>query len=113
MVDKAVQAGRTALKGDWGSSSAEERAGLLHAVADGIEKRFDDFVDAEIADTGKPVSQVRTLDIPRGAANLRFFANLVATSGAESSEMSTADGGGAASARPTSHRHGRQQFPDE
>ena len=95
MVDMAVQAGREALKGDWGSSSAEDRAALLHAVADGIEKRFDDFVEAEIADTGKPVAQARTLDIPRGAANLRFFANLVTSSGTESSEMSTADGAGA------------------
>ena len=95
MVDKAVQAGREVLRGEWGSSSAEERASLLHAVADGIEKRFDDFVQAEIADTGKPVSQARTLDIPRGAANLRFFANLVTSSSTESSEMRTADGGGA------------------
>ena len=95
MVNNAVQAGRNALRGGWGSSSAEERADLLHAVADGIEKRFDDFVQAEIADTGKPISQARTLDIPRGAANLRFFANLVTSSGTESSEMRTADGGGA------------------
>ena len=95
MVNSAVQAGREALRGDWGAASAEERAALLHAVADGIEKRFDDFVQAEIADTGKPVSQARTLDIPRGAANLRFFANLVTSTGTESSEMSTADGGGA------------------
>ncbi len=95
MVDKAVQAGREALAGEWGSSSAERRASLLHAVADGIENRFDDFVQAEIADTGKPVSQARTLDIPRGAANLRFFANLVTSSVTESSEMQTPDGGGA------------------
>ena len=95
MVDKAVESGHEALAGEWGAASAEQRAAILHAVADGIEKRFDDFVDAEIADTGKPVSQARTLDIPRGAANLRFFANLVATTSAESSEMSTADGSGA------------------
>lgn len=95
MVDNAVQAGRDALNGEWGYFSVEQRARLLHVVADGIEKRFDNFVDAEIADTGKPVSQARTLDIPRGVANLRFFANLVATSVTESSEMSTADGGGA------------------
>ncbi len=95
MVDKAVQAGREALAGEWGSSSAEERAALLHAVADGIESRFDEFVQAEIADTGKPVSQARTLDIPRAAANLRFFANLVTSTATESSEMQTADGVGA------------------
>ena len=49
MVGNAVQAGRTALKRDWGSSSAEERSGLPHAVADGIETRYDDFVQAETA----------------------------------------------------------------
>jgi aminomuconate-semialdehyde/2-hydroxymuconate-6-semialdehyde dehydrogenase len=95
MVDYAVRAGREALNGTWGSYSVEDRARLLHAVADGIEKRFDEFVDAEIADTGKPVSQARTLDIPRGAANFRFFANLVTSTGTDSSEMSTADGNGA------------------
>jgi aminomuconate-semialdehyde/2-hydroxymuconate-6-semialdehyde dehydrogenase len=95
MVDNAVSAGRDALNAGWGSGSAEERANLLHAVADGIEKRFDDFVAAEIADTGKPVSQARALDIPRGAANFRFFANLATSSATESSEMSTADGAGA------------------
>lgn len=95
MVDKAVQVGHEALAGEWGATSAEERAAVLHAVADGIDKRFDDFLDAEIADTGKPVSQARTLDIPRGAANLRFFANLVATTSAESSQMRTSDGGDA------------------
>jgi aminomuconate-semialdehyde/2-hydroxymuconate-6-semialdehyde dehydrogenase len=95
MVDNAVRAGREALNGEWGSYRAEDRARLLHSVADGIEKRFDEFVDAEIADTGKPVSQARTLDIPRGAANFRFFANLVTSSGTESSEMGTTDGAGA------------------
>lgn len=95
MVNDAVRAGREALRGGWGASSAEQRAALLHAVADGIEARFDDFVQAEIADTGKPVSQARTLDIPRGAANLRFFANLVTSTATESSQMSTTDGRGA------------------
>ncbi|MFQ6005677.1 MAG: 2-hydroxymuconic semialdehyde dehydrogenase [Woeseia sp.] len=95
MVDKAVRAARDALQGEWGRYPAGERARLLHAVADGIEKRFDDFVAAEIADTGKPVSLARNLDIPRGAANFRFFANLVTSTGTDASEMITADGGGA------------------
>lgn len=93
VVDQAVQAARDGLKGEWGSFPPERRAAMLHLVADGIEKRFDEFVNAEVTDTGKPVSQARALDIPRGAANLRFFANLVTTIGNESFEMSTADGG--------------------
>lgn len=93
MVDRAIQAGRDSLKGEWGASSAGERARLLHALADGIERRFDEFVEAEIADTGKPVSQARMLDIPRAVANFRFFANLVTSTGTDASEMRTADGG--------------------
>lgn len=94
-VDRAVGAAREALHGPWGSMSAAERGVLLNKVADGIEARFDDFVAAEIADTGKPLTQTRTLDIPRGTANFRFFANLVSTSGTECFEMGTPDGAGA------------------
>ena len=94
-VDRAVGAAREALHGPWGSMSAAERGVLLNKVADGIEARFDDFVAAEIADTGKPLTQARTLDIPRGTANFRFFANLVSTSGTECFEMGTPDGAGA------------------
>ena len=94
-VDRAVEAARAALAGTWGALSTAERGDLLNAVADGIEHRFEDFVEAEIADTGKPLAQARTLDIPRGAANFRFFANLVASAGTECFEMSTPDGAGA------------------
>lgn len=94
MVDKAVRAAREALQGDWGGYPAGERARLLHAAADGIEERFDDFVAAEIADTGKPASQARTLDVPRAVTNFRFFADLVTSTGADASEMITTDGGG-------------------
>ena len=42
-----------------------------------IENRFDEFLDAEVADTGKPVSIASHIDIPRGAANFRVFADVV------------------------------------
>ena len=76
LVSKAVSAARTALESTWAETSAKERQQLLHKIADGIEQRFDEFVDAEIADTGKPLSQVKTLDIPRGVSNFRTFADL-------------------------------------
>jgi aminomuconate-semialdehyde/2-hydroxymuconate-6-semialdehyde dehydrogenase len=95
IVDQAVAAAREALHGPWAALSVADRAALLHKVADGIEARFDDFVAAEIADTGKPLTQARTLDIPRGAANLRFFANLASSLGTECFEMATPDGAGA------------------
>ncbi|WGS53287.1 2-hydroxymuconic semialdehyde dehydrogenase [Paraburkholderia sp. D15] len=92
-VDAAVRAARDALAGPWGRFSVEDRVELLHAVADGIDKRFDDFLAAEIADTGKPVSLASHLDIPRGAANFRIFADVVKNVPGESFEMTTPDGG--------------------
>ena len=76
LVARAVQAARKALAGPWGRMSVDERAGTLHRVADVIERRFDEFVAAEVADTGRPVEQARALDIYRGVANLRTFADL-------------------------------------
>jgi aminomuconate-semialdehyde/2-hydroxymuconate-6-semialdehyde dehydrogenase len=55
-VDETVHAARRALGGEWGGLGVRERAARLHRVADAIEKRFDSFVEAEVADTGKPVS---------------------------------------------------------
>tara|TARA_Y100001949_G_scaffold55126_1_gene46355 strand:+ start:479 stop:1942 length:1464 start_codon:yes stop_codon:yes gene_type:complete len=92
MLDEAVQSARDALDTQWLSTSAEDRCRILHQIADGIEKRFQDFVDAEIADTGKPIKQVASIDIPRGIANFRFFADLVKVAGSECFELETPDG---------------------
>jgi len=95
MVDQAVGAARAALKGPWGRMPLQERVDLLRNVAAGIERRFDDFLAAEVADTGKPVSLAGHLDIPRGAANFRVFADIVRTYGTESYLLDTPDGKGA------------------
>ena len=94
-VDQAVAAARRALKGPWGKVSPAERAAALHRIADGIEARFADFLAAEIADTGKPVTLASHLDIPRGAANFRAFANVMQSHGTEFFTMKTPDGGDA------------------
>jgi aminomuconate-semialdehyde/2-hydroxymuconate-6-semialdehyde dehydrogenase len=94
-VDAAVRAARAALRGEWGRMDVAKRTALLHAVADGIEARFDEFLEAEVADTGKPVSLARHLDIPRGAANFRVFADTVKNVATEAFQMPTPDGGGA------------------
>ena len=94
-VDRAVAAARRALHGRWGTMSTAERCDLLARVADGVMERFDEFLAAEIADTGKPVSWACNVDIPRGAANFRIFANLVRNLPTECFETDTADGAGA------------------
>jgi aminomuconate-semialdehyde/2-hydroxymuconate-6-semialdehyde dehydrogenase len=72
-----------------------ERAELLHKVADGITARFDGFLAAEISDTGKPRSLASHIDIPRGAANFKVFADLVKNVGSEHFSMPIPDGTGA------------------
>ncbi|AUW60168.1 2-hydroxymuconic semialdehyde dehydrogenase [Sphingobium sp. SCG-1] len=93
IVDAAVAAARAAVEGDWGSMTLAKRRALLVAVADRIEQRFDDFLEAEIADTGKPYELAHHLDIPRGAANFRVFADAIANLPTETFEMDTPDGG--------------------
>lgn len=94
-VAAAVAAARAALTGPWGDMSPEDRAGLLHRVADGVVARFDEFLAAECADTGKPSSLARHIDIPRGAANFKVFADLVKNVATEAFQMGTPDGAGA------------------
>jgi aminomuconate-semialdehyde/2-hydroxymuconate-6-semialdehyde dehydrogenase len=92
LVDRAVAAARAALHGDWGRLTTNARCELLHRVADGIEARFDEFVAAEMADTGKSLAQASTIDIPRGAANFRIFADLAKNRAGESFHTELADG---------------------
>jgi aminomuconate-semialdehyde/2-hydroxymuconate-6-semialdehyde dehydrogenase len=94
-VDLAVAAARRALKGPWGTMPIEARCDLLSRVADRIMERFDEFLAAEIEDTGKPKSWAASVDIPRGAANFRIFANQARSFGSEAFMQDTADGRGA------------------
>jgi aminomuconate-semialdehyde/2-hydroxymuconate-6-semialdehyde dehydrogenase len=91
-VDAAIKAARRAQKGPWRGISASERADWLHRIADGIQVRFDDFVAAEVADTGRPIAQARSLDIARGIANFRTFADLVRNEHGEFFETSSPHG---------------------
>lgn len=76
MIENAVASARTAQASSWGKMSVNERCALLHKVADRMAEREEEFIAAEIADTGKSLFQVKTIDIPRGTANFRFFADL-------------------------------------
>ena len=92
-VDAAVKAAKAALKGPWGSMSLQKRIELLEALVVEINNRFDDFLEAECADTGKPKSMASHVDIPLGAANFKVFADMVKNVPTEFFEMTTPDGG--------------------
>ncbi|MGX7927180.1 2-hydroxymuconic semialdehyde dehydrogenase [Tsuneonella sp. HG094] len=92
-VADAVAAAKAALRGPWGRMTTAERVRLITAVATEIELRAADFLDAEVADTGKPRHLAAHIDIPRGAANFRMFADVVATMPGEAFNTPTPDGG--------------------
>jgi aminomuconate-semialdehyde/2-hydroxymuconate-6-semialdehyde dehydrogenase len=94
-VDTAVTAARNALTGVWGEMTMENRLALLYKLADGINARFDEFLEAECLDTGKPYSLARHVDIPRGAANFKVFADVIKNVPTESFMLETPDGAGA------------------
>jgi aminomuconate-semialdehyde/2-hydroxymuconate-6-semialdehyde dehydrogenase len=94
-VAAAVEAARNAVAGPWGDMALAERCDLLHKVADRIIERFDEFLDAECADTGKPRSLASHIDIPRGAANFKVFADVVKNVPTEAFHLDTPDGAGA------------------
>jgi aminomuconate-semialdehyde/2-hydroxymuconate-6-semialdehyde dehydrogenase len=91
-VHAAVKAARAAFSGPWSRLTLPQRTEMLHAVAREIDRRFDDFLDAEVHDTGKPRSIASHVDIPRGAANFRVFADAVKNVPTEFFEMTTPEG---------------------
>ena len=85
----AVKAARDALRGEWGGLTTEQRVALLYGVANEITRRFEDFVAAEMADTGQPSHVMRHVFIPRGAANFKVFADVIKNVASESFQMAT------------------------
>ncbi|WP_116474559.1 2-hydroxymuconic semialdehyde dehydrogenase [Zobellella maritima] len=94
-VDAAVKAAKAALKGPWGKLTQAQRTALLHKVANRINARFDEFLEAECRDTGKPYKIASHIDIPRGAANFTAFAETLANHPTENFRLDTPDGKGA------------------
>ncbi|MFM9615724.1 2-hydroxymuconic semialdehyde dehydrogenase [Streptomyces niveiscabiei] len=92
LVDRAVRSARGALEDGWADTPVRERTALLRRAADLIEERFEDFVAAEVGDTGKPVTQARELDVARAVANFRAFADIVAAAGQDSYLTDLPDG---------------------
>jgi aminomuconate-semialdehyde/2-hydroxymuconate-6-semialdehyde dehydrogenase len=81
VVDAAVTAARRALQGPWGRASTAERSRLLRRAARILDERSEEFVQAEVGDTGKPVGLARTLDVARAVANFDHAADYLYGSG--------------------------------
>ena len=74
-VAKATAAAQQAFA-KW-STSAKDRSAILIKIAELIDRDLDKLALAESIDQGKPVNLAKSLDIPRAAANIRFYATTI------------------------------------
>src|ERR671930_499261 len=77
-VDRAVDAARAALAGDWRKTPPTERSRLLHALADAIQANRKDLADLEVRNVGKAISSVKA-EVGQAVENFRFYASAIAT----------------------------------
>ncbi len=75
-VDRAVDAARTALDGAWGRTPPNERARLLHGLADAIQANRGELAELEARNVGKAISSVKA-EVAGAVENFRFFASVV------------------------------------
>jgi aminomuconate-semialdehyde/2-hydroxymuconate-6-semialdehyde dehydrogenase len=75
-VERAVEAAAGAFPG-WSRTPAAERSRILLDIAGRIDENLERLARAESIDNGKPIRLARAVDIPRAAANFRFFATAI------------------------------------
>ncbi|MBT31097.1 MAG: 2-hydroxymuconic semialdehyde dehydrogenase [Thalassobius sp.] len=75
-VKLAVEAARKASE-SWSKTTVQERSELMLKIAEIIDANADTLALVETNDTGKPINLSKTVDIPRAAANMRFFATAI------------------------------------
>ena len=84
-VHLAVEAASAAFPG-WSATSAEVRHDILMRLVGLIERDLEPLALAESIDNGKTLAIARRLDIPRAAANFKFYATAAMHTANESHE---------------------------
>lgn len=85
-LDHAVGAALSA-QHEWARTPADTRARYLHRLGELIESNLDRLAAAESRDNGKPLTVAASVDIPRAAQNMRFFAAAATQFASESHAM--------------------------
>src|SRR5262245_42432128 len=76
-VDRAVRAARAAFdSGPWPHTPPQERARILHAIADAMEEHSSDFATLESRNLGVPLRKSTFVDVPMAIEHFRTFAEL-------------------------------------
>ena len=77
-VDRAVEAARAALDGDWGRTAPTERSRLLHALADALVANRKELAELEARNVGKAISSVKA-ELGQAVENFRFYGSAIAS----------------------------------
>ncbi len=85
-VKLAFQAAKDAAEG-WTKTPLAKRQAIMQRIATIIEEKVDFLAEAEMLDSGKPISHAKGLEIPRAAANFAFFAAAASQLSSESHYM--------------------------
>ena len=85
-IDRAVDAARAALAGDWAKTGATERSRLLHALADAVVANRKELTELESRNVGKAISSAKA-ELFAAAENFRFYASAIATIAGRSSPI--------------------------
>jgi acyl-CoA reductase-like NAD-dependent aldehyde dehydrogenase len=76
-VEAAVAAGQEAFqKSGWPAMPVNDRAVILHRLADLITKHNEILAEIESLDVGKPRGQAAAFDVPHAAQTFRYYADL-------------------------------------
>jgi acyl-CoA reductase-like NAD-dependent aldehyde dehydrogenase len=77
-VDRAVDAARAAVEGDWGRTPGSERSRLLHGLADAIRANRAELAELEARNVGKAISSVKA-ELHQAIENFRYYGSAIAS----------------------------------
>ncbi len=85
-VERAVDAARAALEGDWARTPPTERSRLLHALADSLVANRKELAELEARNVGKAISSVKA-ELAQAIENFRFYGSAIASIGGRANPL--------------------------
>lgn len=73
-LERAIKSAKKAFP-SWRDLGAEERAKIMHKMADLLDENLEKLIEAEVNDNGMSYHFANQIEVPRGAANFRAFAD--------------------------------------
>ncbi len=85
-METAIKAAAAAFPA-WSQLSVDQRSNYLMEISTRISAQLEELAMAESIDNGKPLWLAKRVDIPRAAANMKFFGSAITQFASESHEM--------------------------